>query len=79
MAIIYTSWRAETNGQSEIKHYRSDQPLFNEMKTVWVSEQQANPECVLITKSRTDNQSAWEHIIWQKPGYVDPTDSIVSL
>jgi hypothetical protein len=78
MAIIYTSWRAETGGQSEIKHYRSDQRDFHELKNVWVEEQQNNPECVLITKSRTDNQSSWEVVIWQKPGYTDPT-SIVSL
>jgi hypothetical protein len=73
MAHIITAWRADGRGQSEIKHIRSDGAGYShEGRGLWIAEQKDNPECVLITRSRTDHQSPREDILWQRPGYVDP-------
>ncbi len=72
MALILTAWQADNNGQSEIKHLRSDHPKYKDIRIDWINEQKSNRACVLITMERTDNQSSKEEIIWQKPGYVDP-------
>lgn len=72
MAIIYESWRADGDGQSRIDYIRSDTKDWPEKSRDWLIQQKANPECVLITKNRTDRQSTWEHILWQRPGYHDP-------
>lgn len=72
MALQWTSWRADGNGQTAIDSIRSDSPKWVNRSTEWLRAQKANRECVLVTKSRTDSQSHVEHIIWQRPGYTDP-------
>ena len=72
MALIFESWRADGIGQSRIDCIRSDTKDWLQKFEDWLARQEANPECVLITKNRTDRQSHWEHIIWQRPGYQDP-------
>ena len=72
MAILLTAWEDDNGkGQKELAHSRSDQPWYDLDEFVKAYSQ--DPDCVLITKGRTDNQSLVEHILWQKPGYVDPT------
>lgn len=74
MAHIIIAWRADGKGQSEIKHIRSDDKGYShEGRDLWIAEQRNNPECVLITRTRTDRASPREDILWQRPGYVDPS------
>lgn len=73
MAYVFTAWRADGKGQSEIKHMRNDDRGYShEGRDLWIEMQKADRECVLITRSRTDKQSPREDILWQRPGYVDP-------
>lgn len=74
MAIVFTAWRADGRGQSEIKHLRTDaQGYSHEGRDLWLKTMQDMRECVLITKGRTDRQSHWESVLWTRPGYTDPT------
>lgn len=76
MALIYESWHADGNGQARIAWYRSDTPGYSpDTVKMWKEEQKRNPECVLITRTRTDKQSRVMHTLWTRPDYVDPVNS----
>ena len=72
MAIIFEAWQADGQGQSRLDYIRSDRQDWWQASQGWLAHWKAQPACVLITKRRTDHQSIWEHILWQRPGYKDP-------
>jgi len=72
MAIIFEAWKPDgPDGQERIASLRSDAAGYSNLDT-WLARQKTNPACVLITRSRTDNQSPISRTIWTRPGYVDP-------
>lgn len=65
MAILIQAWENDGDkGHTELTYIRSDDKDYNleEFIEYWKTK----PECTLITKARTDNQSHWEHILFER-------------
>jgi hypothetical protein len=71
MAYVLTYWKAENNGQSALKEYRLKS--VQEIPSL-ILEHQRPRETVLITLTRSDNQSPIAKTVWKKTGYIDPCD-----
>lgn len=73
MAILFESWKHDGKGQSLVQSLRSDARGYSPtIRDNWLSAQAQDPSVVLITKNRTDKHSKVEHVLYTKPGYVDP-------
>ena len=73
MALLFEAWQADGKGQALHSCMRSDSKGYShEGRNLKIQEWKANPQIVLITKNRTDGQSNIEHVLYTKPGYIDP-------
>lgn len=73
MAILFESWVPDGKGQALHKSMRSDAKGYShDGRDRWLAQQRADKSVCLITKKRTDKQSPVEHMLYTRPGYVDP-------
>lgn len=68
MAIVFTAWQSDgpPGAHSELAHIRSDSKEWFKKSQEFLEFWKTQKQCTLITKDRTDHQSAWEHILFER-------------